>query len=93
MSTLAVIRKILTKARAGKRRLPDEFTTALGSEAIAAVSYDGDDDILTITFTSGSVYELYDIPKIIAVGLVEAGSAGRYFQDNIREDYEYSRAS
>ena len=91
MSALSLIRKAITKARKGKRKLPDDFTTSLSSEAIAAVSYDGDDEILTITFVSGGVYEFYDFDKSTAIGLVEASSAGRYFLNNIRDDYEYSR--
>ena len=89
MSVISVLRKAIVKARKGKRKLPDDFTTSLSSEAIAAVSYD--DEILTITFVSGGVYEFYDFDKSTAIGLVEAGSAGQYFNYHIKDDYEYSR--
>lgn len=61
------------------------------STRIEKAAYDGDKQVLTITFKSGADYEYYDLPEDVAIGLVEAESAGRYFEKNIKGIYNYRR--
>ena len=57
----------------------------LSSSAIAAIDYYG--SRLTVTFTDGSDYDYEGVPPEVVIELVNAGSAGRYFNANIRNEY------
>jgi hypothetical protein len=62
-----------------------------GSSMLARFSYDGKEQVLVVEFKHGGRYEYYDVPESIFKEMVAARSKGRFFQDNIRDDYEFSR--
>jgi len=63
----------------------------LESSMIRAVGYDIFRQILQIQFQSAEVFAYMDVPEKIYEELMEAPSAGRYFQDCIRDRYHYIR--
>ena len=50
-----------------------------------------DENNLIIHFTNGNVYQYFDIPEEISVGLSEADSPGSYLHREIKGNYRYSR--
>ena len=61
------------------------------SSMIAAVAYDENKQLLEIEFTSGRVYYYSNVELDVYEGLIAARSAGRYFENNIRGGYSYSK--
>lgn len=59
----------------------------IDSAAIASAGYDADTAVLELEFTSGDVYRYFAVPPSVHRALREADSAGRFFQERIREVY------
>ena len=59
----------------------------LNSSAIERAEYDANSLQLHIWFRGTGLYTYYGVPKQVYVGLVGAASAGRYFNDNIKDRY------
>ena len=47
--------------------------------------------ILRVVFTSGFVYDYYNVPKDVYEALINAESIGKYFHANIKNDYEFEK--
>jgi hypothetical protein len=60
------------------------------SSVITSVEYDEDELALEITFASGKTYRYSNVPLEIYVGLLDAGSKGAYFHDNIRGAFAFA---
>lgn len=60
---------------------------ALDSSAIASAAYYPATAVLELEFTSGEVYRFFAVPPSVHRGLLDAPSAGRFFQERIREVY------
>jgi KTSC domain len=68
--------------------MPEEMQrTAVDSTTMRSVGYDAAEQVLEIEFTSGAVYQYVDVPAAIFDRLMQAESKGRYFNDEIRDDY------
>lgn len=65
----------------------------VSSSNIEALSYDEASQILRIWFTSGSVYDYGNVPKVEFEALLYAPSIGSYFNRNIKNSYPYTRTS
>lgn len=65
--------------------------TSVSSSNIAEVGYDDDTSTLGILFNSGLLYYYSDVPKTVYEELLNAGSVGRYFNQNIRGVYNFNR--
>jgi hypothetical protein len=52
-----------------------------------SVGYDSTEQVLEIEFTSGAVYQYLEVPAAVFEELMHAGSKGRYFNQEIRDDY------
>jgi hypothetical protein len=65
----------------------------IDSRAIASVGYDEASRTLELEFPSGAVYDYADVPPEEVLGLLEADSRGRYFDDHIRGPYPYRRVA
>lgn len=68
----------------------------LASALIRALAYDPERRELRVRFSNGGVYRYFDVPSEVVEALIDPpdGSHGRYFNDNIRDafDYEEDRA-
>ncbi len=60
---------------------------ALNSSAIAWIDYDPVNRMLSITFHSGRTYTLHGVPERHYLGLLNASSAGWYFNSYLRGHY------
>lgn len=62
----------------------------LNSSAIARVKYDAYSQVLQIWFRGGGhAYSYYGVPDNIYRGLITAPSAGRFYDQNIKDHYRY----
>jgi len=59
------------------------------STAIASQSYEPRSARLTVTFTTGRVYQYFGVPPNVAAGLRFATSKGQFFNAKVRDHYEY----
>ena len=61
------------------------------SSVIQFFHYDADAQELLIGFQSGNQYVYESVPPDIAAGLKSASSRGEYFNDHIRDRYNFRR--
>jgi len=57
------------------------------STCVASAEYDDKSKELTIAFVKGGSHTYSNVPKSVANGLQRAGSKGKYFNANIRNEY------
>ncbi len=62
----------------------------LVSSTITSVEYDDEARELDITFTSGKTYRYYNVPLEIYAELLDAGSKGKFFNDNIKGAFAFT---
>lgn len=65
----------------------------IDSSAISAVGYDEASRTLELEFAGGAVYDYDGVPPDEVLGLLEAESRGRYFDERIRGPYPYRRVA
>ena len=61
--------------------------TEVESTTLRSVGYESAERILELEFTSGAVYQYFDVPESVWQGLLKAESKGKYFNREIRDDY------
>jgi len=61
------------------------------SAAIEAVNYDERRQYFDIELTTGRTYRYLDVPPAIYAAFMAAESKGRFYNDEIRDAYEYRR--
>jgi hypothetical protein len=57
------------------------------SSNIQSVGYDVASHVLEIEFTTGATYQYFDVPEYIYEAMMNASSHGKYFYQNIRDNY------
>jgi KTSC domain len=62
----------------------------LVSSTIKSVEYDEGARELDITFTSGKRYRYFNVPLEIYAELLDAGSKGKFFNDNIKGAFAFA---
>lgn len=61
------------------------------SSNILSIGYDPDNMILEVEFTTGAVYQYYDVPQSIYDGLMAADSHGTFLSAYVKKGgYRYS---
>ena len=63
------------------------------SQTLKSVGYNEKTRVLELEFTSGDIYQYFNVFPGEHAGLLAAESLGRYFQSNIRQRYAYRRIS
>lgn len=63
----------------------------VSSSNLAAVGYVARQKWLYVRFRDGSTYVYYSVPKDEFVGLISAGSKGKYLHYSIMDEYSYDR--
>jgi len=61
--------------------------TAVDSTTMLSVGYDSAQQVLEVEFSSGVVYRYLEVPATVFEELMQAESKGRYFNQEIRDDY------
>jgi hypothetical protein len=59
----------------------------VSSSAISSVGYDPKEKVLELEFSSGGVYDYYEVPPKIYAELMSAESKGRFVSEQIRGQY------
>jgi hypothetical protein len=59
------------------------------SSVVEAIDYEIEHARLTVTFTTGRIYEYYLVPAAVASSFKTAASKGTFFNANIRDHYVY----
>ncbi len=62
---------------------------AVNSSNLQSVGYDPTSNTLEIEFRTKSLYQYLDVPASIYQELMVASSHGRYFNQQIRDQYQY----
>lgn len=63
----------------------------VSSSAISSVGYDPKERVLELEFSSGGVYEYYEVPPEVYESLMSAESKGRFISEQIRGQYPSTR--
>jgi hypothetical protein len=63
------------------------------SSDLSAIGYDASSATLTIEFRSGGVYEYSQVPYREFLELLNAESHGKYFHQNIKDQFPYRRVA
>lgn len=63
----------------------------LDSSMIDNVQYDTDTNTLVVRFQNGWLYIYEDVDEDVFDEIISAPSAGRWFADNVRYNYDYAR--
>lgn len=64
---------------------------SVSSTDLNSVAYDPGTQTLEIEFNSGGIYQYSNVPQDIYDGLMSADSHGKYFNQNIKNSYQYSK--
>ena len=59
------------------------------SSTIAALRYDPRTELLEVRFTNDRTYRYERVPDFVYRALLRADSKGRYFNEIVRDGYEY----
>lgn len=63
----------------------------IDSSNLRSVGYDPEGQVLELEFNNGSLYQYLSVPESVHTGLVAASSAGRYFNENIKNVFRYTQ--
>jgi len=63
----------------------------VASSNVASIGYDEPSQTLEVEFTSGAVYQYYNVSQAIFDQLMQAGSKGQFLAYHIKNTYPYSR--
>ena len=61
------------------------------SSTLKSVGYSRKEKTLQLEFTSGEVYEYFQVPEKLHLELMTAASPGSYFNQQIKDRYDFSR--
>ena len=71
--------------------MPQEIIGHPPSTNIAQVVYDSDQQLLTISFQKGAMYQYYEVPEDVAQGFSQALNANDYLKTFVTNSFQYSR--
>jgi hypothetical protein len=63
------------------------------SSVIRSVGYEPETSVLEIEFNSDKVYRYFAVPRTVYQGLLDAPSAGAYFNEVVRDRYPDERVT
>lgn len=63
----------------------------VSSSNVAAVGYDEESETLQVEFKKGTIYQYFDVPENVFIGLRDADSVGGYLAAHIKGTYRYSK--
>ena len=65
--------------------------TSVDSSSLESIGYDEDSETLQVEFKNGGMYQYFDVPEDVFVGLRDAESIGQYLVTTIKGSYRYSK--
>jgi len=63
----------------------------VSSSNIRSIGYDPQSSILEVEFTSGDIYQYFDVPEHLYHELMSAPSMGQFLNDYIKYSYRYQK--
>lgn len=69
------------------------YRIQVNSTNIRSIGYDKLTAILEVEFTSGDVYQYFNVPEYLYQQFLNASSHGQFLNDNIRYNYRYQKVS
>jgi len=63
----------------------------VNSSNIQSIGYDAQSAVLEVEFTSGDVYQYFNVPEYLHQQFMSAISHGQFLADNIRYNYRYQK--
>lgn len=63
------------------------------SSNLAGIAYEPQQQVLTVWFLNGTIYNYYDVPNSVWVSFVNADSKGKYLASQIKNRFSYERVS
>jgi len=67
--------------------------TPVTSSNIRSIGYDSSSAILEVEFTSGDVYQYFDVSENLYQQFFDTSSQGQFLNDHIRYNYLYQKIS
>ena len=67
--------------------------TSVTSSNICSIGYDPQSSVLEVEFTSGDVYQYFNVPEHLYRGLMNTSSHGQFLNDYIKYSYRYQKVS
>lgn len=68
--------------------------TSVQSTNIRSIGYDQASATLEVEFTSGDVYQYFNVPQLVYQNFLHAASPGQYLNENVvRYSYRYRKIS
>ena len=65
----------------------------VSSSNIRSIGYDPQSALLEVEFTSGDLYQYFDVPEHLYRQFLNSSSHGQFLNDNIRYNYRYQKVS
>jgi len=67
--------------------------TLVNSSNIRSIGYDSQLATLEVEFTSGDIYQYFNVSEHLFQQFLHASSHGQFLNDNIRYNYRYQKVS
>ncbi|MEK7473447.1 MAG: KTSC domain-containing protein [Patescibacteria group bacterium] len=67
------------------------YRTSVNSTNITSIGYDAPSSVLEVEFTSGEVYQYFNVPEYLYQQFVNAPSHGQFLNEHIRYQYRYQK--
>lgn len=67
------------------------YRTNVNSSNIQSIGYDAPSATLEVEFTSGDVYQYFNVPDYLYQQFLQASSYEQFLNDNIRYNYRYQK--
>ena len=61
------------------------------SSHIDSIGYDPDKQIMEVEFKDKSVYQYFEVPEHLYLGIMQAESKGKYLHQRIKGKFEYKK--
>lgn len=69
------------------------YRTPVSSSNIRSIGYDATLGTLEVEFTSGDIYQYFDVSEYSYQQFLNASSYGQFLNDHIRYNYRYQKVS
>ena len=67
------------------------YRTTVNSSNVLSIGYDVQSGILEVEFTSGDIYQYFNVPEYLYHQFIQASSHGQFLNENIRYNYRYQK--
>lgn len=69
------------------------YRTPVNSSNIRSIGYDPQMATLEVEFTSGDVYQYFNVPENLYRQFLDTSSHGQFLNDHIRYNYRYQKVN